>query len=140
MAFRIHDSVVRGEIDNRVKGIVHGKIWIEDRAEPMVLELTGNAWPDLAGSLLTFINPLPRIVDQQLNSLNAVQRGSIGDLTASRKVRTIPPTMSRRDKMTAARRDSARVAPTRRRRVKLTRTRPQATRVKARGNDAVASP
>ena len=27
MAFRIHDSVVRGEIDNRVKGIVRGKIY-----------------------------------------------------------------------------------------------------------------
>ena len=29
MAFRIHDSVVRGEIDNRLKGIVRGKIWVE---------------------------------------------------------------------------------------------------------------
>ena len=32
MAFRIHESVVRGEIDNRVKGIVRGRIWIEDAA------------------------------------------------------------------------------------------------------------
>ena len=31
MAFRIHDSVVRGEIDNRVKGMVRGKIWVEGR-------------------------------------------------------------------------------------------------------------
>jgi len=87
IAFRIHDSVVRGEIDNRVKGIVRGKIWLESRAEPMLLELAGNAWPDLAGSLLTVTNPLPRIADPHLNSLHAVQRGSIGDLTASRKVR-----------------------------------------------------
>ena len=28
MAFRIHDSVVRGEVDNRVKGIVRGRIWL----------------------------------------------------------------------------------------------------------------
>ena len=35
MAFRIHDSVVRGEIDNRVKGMVRGKIWVEGRAEPV---------------------------------------------------------------------------------------------------------
>ena len=54
MAFRIHDSVVRGEIDNRVKGIVRGKIWVEGRSEPVVLELKGNAWPDLAGCLLSF--------------------------------------------------------------------------------------
>ena len=87
MAFRIHDSVVRGEIDNRVKGVVRGKIWVEGRAEPVVLELKGNAWPDLAGCLLTFTNPLKRVAHQHLDSLHPVQRGTIGDLTASRKVR-----------------------------------------------------
>jgi hypothetical protein len=89
MAFRIHDSVVRGEIDNRVKGIVHGKIWVEGRAKPVVLELKGNAHPDLAGCLLTFTNPLKRIPHHGLDSLNPVQRGTIGDLTASRKVRVM---------------------------------------------------
>ena len=89
MAFRIHDSVVRGEIDNRVKGIVRGKIWVEGRAKPVVLELKGNAWPDLAGCLLTFTNPLKRIPHHGLDSLNPVQRGTIGDLTASRKVRVM---------------------------------------------------
>ena len=87
MAFRIHDSVVRGEIDNRVKGIVRGKIWVEGRAEPVVLELEGNAWPDLAGCLLTFTNPQKRIPHPGLDSLHPIQRGNIGDLTASRKVR-----------------------------------------------------
>jgi hypothetical protein len=87
MAFRIHDSVVRGEINNRVKGCVRGKIWVEGRAEPVVLELEGNAWPDLAGCLLTFTNPQRRIPHQHLDSLRAAQSGSIGDLTASRKVR-----------------------------------------------------
>lgn len=87
MAFRIHDSVVRGEIDNRVKGIVRGKIWVEGRTEPVVLELEGNAHPDLAGCLLTFTNPQKRVPHQHLDSLQPLQRGSIGDLTASRKVR-----------------------------------------------------
>lgn len=87
MAFRIHDSVVHGEIDNRVKGVVRGRIWVEGRAEPVMLELQGNAWPDLAGCLLTFTNPLKRIPHAGLDSLRALQRGSIGDLTASRKVR-----------------------------------------------------
>ena len=87
MAFRIHDSVVRGEIDNRVKGIVRGRIWIEGRAEPVVLELTGNAHLDLAGCLLTFTNPQKRIPHHGLDSLHPMQRGTIGDLTASRKVR-----------------------------------------------------
>jgi len=87
MAFRIHDSVVRGEIDNRVKGIVRGKIWVEGRAESVALELKGNAWPDLAGCLLTFSNPQKRVSHLHLDSLNPMQHGSIGDLTASRKVR-----------------------------------------------------
>jgi hypothetical protein len=89
MAFRIHDSVVRGEIDNRVKGIVRGRIWVDGRDEPVVLDLKGNAWPDLAGCLLTFSNPLKRIPHHELNSLNPRQTGQIGDLTASRKVRVM---------------------------------------------------
>lgn len=87
MALRIHDSVVRGEIDNRVKGIVRGKLWVEGRAEPVLLELQGNAHADLAGCLLAFTNPQKRLAHQYLDTLNPVQRGSIGDLTASRKVR-----------------------------------------------------
>jgi hypothetical protein len=87
MAFRIHDTVVRGEIDNRVKGIVRGKIWVEGRTKPVVLELKGNAWPDLAGCLLTFANPQKRIPHPGLDTLHPVQQGTIGDLTASRKVR-----------------------------------------------------
>lgn len=89
MAFRIHDSVVRGEIDNRVKGIVRGKIWVVGREQPVVLELKGNAWPDLAGCLLTFKNPLEPMAHQHLNSLDPNQTGQIGDLTASRKVRVM---------------------------------------------------
>jgi PAS domain-containing protein len=87
MAFRIHDSVEHGEIDNRVRGVVSGKIWVEGRAEPVILELKGNASPDLAGCLLKFCNPQRRIPHPGLDSLRPVQRGTIGDLTASRKVR-----------------------------------------------------
>jgi hypothetical protein len=86
MAFRIHNSVVRGEMDNRVKGIVRGKIWVEGRDDPVLLELRGNAWPDLAGCRLTFTNSLKRKPHPGLDTLHPVQRGSIGDLTASRKV------------------------------------------------------
>jgi hypothetical protein len=87
MAFRIHDSVVRGEIDNRVKGIVRGRIWLESRAEPLTLELRGNAHRDLAGCLLTFTNPVERVAHPNLEILSPEQRGAGGDLTAARKVR-----------------------------------------------------
>jgi hypothetical protein len=87
MAFRIHESVLRGEIDNREKGIARGKIWVLGRTEPVTLELKGNAWPDLAGCLLKFTNPLQPLPHPHLDSLQATQRGVIGDITASRKVR-----------------------------------------------------
>jgi len=87
MAFRIQDSIERGEIDNRVKGIVRGKIWVKGCAEPIELELKGNAHPDLAGCLLTFKNPQETLPLPRAEDLNPLQRGSIGDLTASRKVR-----------------------------------------------------
>jgi len=87
MAWRVHDSVIRGEIDNRERGFVRGQVWLAGQAEPVRLELQGNAAGDLAGCLLTFENPgekIPMRTDSQLASL---QRGTAGDMTASRKVR-----------------------------------------------------
>lgn len=87
MAFRIHDRVVRGKIDNRIKGVVRGKIRVVGRQQPVILELKGNAWPDLAGCLLKFKKPLKPIAHHALDSLNSNPTGQIGDLTASRKLR-----------------------------------------------------
>ncbi len=119
MAWRIEESVVRGEIDNRMKGVVRGRLWLEGIAEPVKLQLSGNAHRDLAGCLLTFKNsktPVPmrgteKATPHPLPSPPAPlpsdgrgwrrtlpvrggeggfaleQRGRIGDLTASRKVR-----------------------------------------------------
>jgi PAS domain-containing protein len=92
MAFRIHDSVIRGEIDNRVKGRVRGKLWLDSLDEPVKLDLVGNACPDLAGCLLKFKNPAKTFPMRKKPKFNPLQRGSIGNLSASQKVRvfTIP--------------------------------------------------
>ena len=87
MAWRIHDNVICGEIDNRVKGIVSGRIWIQGEAEPRQIELKGNACPDLAGSLLKFRNPGKSYALPAEKQLHPLQSGTVGDLTASRKVR-----------------------------------------------------
>ncbi len=87
MAWRIHDSVIRGEIDNRAKGVVRGRLWLDGLAEPVTLELEGNACSDLAGCLLKFENPGRTIPLRKDGHLHPLQRGTIGDLTASRKVR-----------------------------------------------------
>jgi len=79
--------VVRGELDNRVRGLVRGRLWFHGAPGPFVIELTGNAAPDLAGCLLEFENldsthPLPRDV-----KLMPPLTGVAGELTASRRVR-----------------------------------------------------
>jgi len=85
MAWRLDTSVIKGEIDNRTPGIVSGRVWLVGRANPIVLKLKGNALRDMAGCLLSFINPTPTAGDQV--SLDECQQGVAGDMTASRKVR-----------------------------------------------------
>jgi hypothetical protein len=87
MAWRIDENVIRGEVDNREKGIVRGRLWFEGLVEPVELELKGNAHPDLAGCLLKFSNTKPPIALRKDAKLFPLQEGAIGDLTASRKVR-----------------------------------------------------
>jgi hypothetical protein len=87
MAWRIEESVVRGEIDNRTPGRVDGKVWLAGRNDPLILELTGNCHKDLAGCRLTFSNPAPK-PDVRM-TLAADQSGVVGDMTAARKVRVI---------------------------------------------------
>ncbi|MSU22191.1 MAG: hypothetical protein EXS32_00005, partial [Opitutus sp.] len=85
MAWRIHESVIRGEIDNRVRGRVTGRLWFVGREAPVEFDLAGNAWRDLAGRRLEFVNPDPQA--GHLAGLAAPQTGTIGDCTASRKVK-----------------------------------------------------
>lgn len=85
MAWRIDEQVIHGEIDNRTKGRVTGRIWIIGREEPIKLDLTGNPWADLAGHVLRFRNPEPK--PGSTDSFNARQQGVVGDITASRKVK-----------------------------------------------------
>ena len=87
MAWRIEESVIRGEIDNRTPGQVRGNVWLVGGNEPLVLELAGNCHKDLAGCRLTFINPAPKS-DGRI-TLAANQSGAVGDMTAARKVRVI---------------------------------------------------
>jgi hypothetical protein len=87
MAWRIHKSVVKGEIDNREKGRLTGRIWLYGREEPVILELTGNAWRDLAGQRLSFTNPYPKPLPEHMQSFASEQTGVVGDMTAARKVK-----------------------------------------------------
>jgi len=85
MAWRIDEQVVRGEIDSRTRGRVTGKIWLLGRDEPVVLNLEGNPWRDLAGHVLRFSNPNPQAAGPE--GLMIEQNGVVGDITASRKIK-----------------------------------------------------
>ena len=85
MAWRIDEQLIRGEIDNRAKGRVTGRLWFVGLEEPVALELEGNPWRDLAGHLFRFSNPSPKPGDMQ--GFSTLQQGTVGDITASRKVR-----------------------------------------------------
>jgi len=94
MAWRIDEQILRGEIDNRIRGRVTGRLWLIGRDEPVELALEGNAWRDVAGQRLHFRNPRPAtVVEESLPQLAAVQRGQAGDITASRKVKVPDCTM-----------------------------------------------
>ena len=85
MAWRLHEHVSRGELDNRRRGRVTGRIWLAGVAEPLVLDLLGDCHPDLAGCLLLFKNPQPIVMTTRPPASR--QRGTTGDITAARKVR-----------------------------------------------------
>jgi hypothetical protein len=92
MAWRIADYIVRGEIDNRLPGIIKGTLYVEGLREPITLELEGNCDPDLAGRHLTFRNLMPQ-AGKDLDGFGRVQCGTTGTMSANRMVRipTITP-------------------------------------------------
>jgi hypothetical protein len=85
VACRLREAVIHGEIDNTIEGRTTGRIWLRGRAEPLVLDLAGDCWRDLAGARLLFRNPAP--AGEAAAELAPVQRGLIGDMTASRRTR-----------------------------------------------------
>lgn len=87
MAWRIDEAVTHGEIDNTVEGTTSGKIWLLGRKDPLVLNLIGDCWRDLAGTKLSFTNPKPKAVEDTA-SLESDQAGIVGDMTASLKHKT----------------------------------------------------
>ncbi|MGA7275592.1 MAG: hypothetical protein WBX14_12165, partial [Candidatus Udaeobacter sp.] len=85
MAWRLHEHVLRVKIDNRTRGRVKGEVWLAGVDQSLVLELTGDCGPDLAGCELSFENPNP--IPMTTKPPASRQRGPAGDITAARKVR-----------------------------------------------------
>ena len=89
MAWKIADYVERGEIDNRERDYVTGRIWLCGLDQPIQLDLVGNALQDLAGRILRFRNPTPQRLPADYRHLACEQQGTVGDITAARKVKVL---------------------------------------------------
>ena len=85
MAWRFHEHILRGELDNTVRGRVTGRISLAGIAEPMTLDLRGDCAPDLAGCTFAFENPNPIPTTGPVP--HPEQRGWVGDITASQRLR-----------------------------------------------------
>lgn len=91
MAWRFDKAIIRGELDNTERGRLQLRLEIIGYHEPICLDLIGDAWRDVAGSRLSFVNPSPE-PQALMPPFLALQAGVVGDVTASRKVRvfTVP--------------------------------------------------
>jgi hypothetical protein len=89
VAWRIHKSILKGEIDNRERGRVRGSIWFASREKPVTLDLTGNCLRDLAGCRVHFHNPAASTAAAERTDLAEVQKGRAGEITTTRKVRVL---------------------------------------------------
>jgi hypothetical protein len=87
MAFRIDSHVRSGALDFTVRGIVTGHLDVIGRGEPVRLRLHGLPWPDLAGHRLTFHRGALAGDEPAGDGFHPEQEGSVGDMTASRKVK-----------------------------------------------------
>lgn len=89
MAIRLNQAVVKGWIDNTTPGLTTGQIEVLGLDKPLRLYLRGNAWRDLAGSKITFTNPNPSPQPEETKHLRALQRGVVGDMSASQKIKRL---------------------------------------------------
>lgn len=87
MTWHIADYIERGEIENRERDTVTGRIWLRGLDEPIELDLVGNALDDVAGRCLRFQNPFPEEVTDEHRPLAGKQQGTVGKLTAAQKIR-----------------------------------------------------
>lgn len=81
MSRTYHDAVIKGEIDNRQRGRLTGRVWLVGQDHPVRLHLQGDACSDVAGCLVEFFNPEP--VPQDLPPLHRLQTGTATRVTAS---------------------------------------------------------
>ena len=89
MVTRLDDMIVRGEIDNTSPNATYARLWFAGYDDPMKLELTGNAQPDLAGLRIFFTiksTPVDHPVERDMSGISWRQIGPVLELTRAKRV------------------------------------------------------
>lgn len=90
MVRRIDKSIICGWIDNRRPGVTLGAIQLLGFARPLEICLRGDCLRDIAGARLDFSNPNPQPQPElSEDELLPMQRGLVGEMTASKRVRRV---------------------------------------------------
>jgi hypothetical protein len=87
MELRLNTAIISGWIDNTAPGVTRGGIEVMGMQRPLQLILKGNCWRDLAGTRLDFVNPDPSAQEDVVEALHGLQRGVVGDMSASQRVK-----------------------------------------------------
>lgn len=85
MSWKMGESLVRAELDSRIKGRLTGRIWLLGVDEPITLDLEGNPSRDMAGYLVKIENPNPKESERSFDGLARNQVGRVGFMTLSHK-------------------------------------------------------
>jgi hypothetical protein len=83
MAWRPHENLIQGELDNRTPGKVTGWMSFVGLPDRVTFSLEGNFHRDIRGTLIRFRNPTP--TDRSPGSMEGFcleQTGKAGDITA----------------------------------------------------------
>ncbi len=86
MLICLDSSLISGYLTNEVPGLVTGMLHLAGQDRPLRVELTGNFLRDIAGCRLEMQNPVPEANPAQFSKASDLQRGCVGQMTASYRV------------------------------------------------------
>jgi hypothetical protein len=83
MAWRPHENLIEGELDNRTPGRVTGWLRFVGLDERVTFDLEGDFHRDIRGTLIRLSNPSPvERSPEYMDGFSSVQKGRAGDITA----------------------------------------------------------
>ena len=91
MAWRLHEELIEGMLDNTVRGKVTGWMRFAGLDGQVAFDLSGDFHRDIAGCRIVLTNPEPRGERKDMEGLSPVQKGTVGDITAGLPPRPYSP-------------------------------------------------